>query len=90
MPVQPEDAAEQFLPEAAHHAQHHDQRGDAERDADQRESGDDGDEALPLPRPEVAAGDRAFEGAEHANPIHGLQPCRSAWAGSIRAARQLG
>ena len=66
MAVEAEDAREQVHLEPAHHAHHDDQRGDAERDADQRKDRDDGDEALASPGAQIAAGDRAFEGSEHA------------------------
>ena len=68
MAVQAEDAAEQFLAEAVHHAHDDDERGDAECDADEGENGDDGDEALALAGAEVAEGDHPFEGVEHAIP----------------------
>ena len=52
--------------ETAHDAGHDDQRGDAERDADQGEDRDDRDEALAFAGAQIAAGDGAFEGTEHA------------------------
>ena len=48
MAANAENALDQLGAEAIHHRHHDDQRGDAERDADQRQPGDDRDEALAL------------------------------------------
>lgn len=65
MAVEAEDAAEQFLAEAIHHAHDDDEGGDAKGDAHEREDGDDRDEALALAGAEIAEGDHPFEGVEH-------------------------
>src|SRR5262249_35253628 len=59
--VEAEDGAEQLRTEAVHHAHHDDQRRDAQRGADQREAGDDGDEALLALRAQITARDEPFE-----------------------------
>ncbi len=46
MAVDAQHAAEQLGAKPVHHGEDDDQRADAEGDADQREGGDDGDEAL--------------------------------------------
>ena len=66
MTVETEDAREQVDLETAHHAHHDDQRGDAQSDPDQREDRDDRHESLASAGAQIAAGDRAFEGSEHA------------------------
>ena len=61
MPVEAEDAAQQFLAEAVHHRHDDDQGGDAEEDAEEREQGDDRNEPFLPARPQVADGDHPLE-----------------------------
>jgi hypothetical protein len=64
MAVEAEDLVEQFLAEAVHHRHHDDQRGDAEHDAEEREAGDDGDEAFLATRPQIAPDSSHSNGAK--------------------------
>jgi len=85
VPVEPEDAVEQFGAEAVHHRHDDDQRGNAQRDADQRNDGDDGHRRLLAAGPEIAPGDHPLEGRERA--------CRAVLAGdrcAVRRARLVG
>ena len=59
MPVETEDAVQQFGAEAVHHRHHDDQGGDT-----QREPGNDRYESFFAPRPQVAQGDHALESVE--------------------------
>src|SRR3979411_109436 len=61
MTVKSQNLVEQFLAEAVHHRHDDDQRGDAEHDAEEGKAGDDGNEALPQPRPQIAPGQQPFE-----------------------------
>ena len=63
-PLMPEHLAQHLELEAVHHGHHDDQRADAQRDADQREAGDDRDEALLAAGAQVAEGDQALDGGE--------------------------
>ena len=83
MAVEAEDAAQQLGAEAVHHRHDDDERGDAERDAEQREDGDDGDEALLAPRAQIAERDHALERAED----HRVAPsrARAAFGGKLLA-----
>src|SRR3546814_7704905 len=60
MAVEPDDLVEQFDAEAVHHAHHDDQRGDAEHHRDEADRGDEEDEALALPRKQIAPRDHSF------------------------------
>jgi hypothetical protein len=64
MAVEPEDAVEQLDAEAVHHRHHDDQRRDAEHDADEREDGDDRDEAFLATGAQIAERDHPLEGVE--------------------------
>ena len=68
MAVEAEDLVEQFLAEAVHHRHHDDQRRDAEHDAEEGEPGDDRDESLLAPRPQVAQRQHPFERREGPGP----------------------
>ena len=69
MAVETEDAADQIGAEAVHDRHDDDQGGDAERDAEQREDGDNRDEAFLPPRPQIAERDHPFKSAEdHVTP----------------------
>ena len=60
--VEAQDLAEQLLAEAVHDRHHGDQREHAEQDAQEREAGEDGDEALAAARPQIAQRQHPFEG----------------------------
>src|SRR5690349_11342024 len=64
MPVKPEHLVEQLLAETVHHRHDDDERRDAQADADEREPGDDRDEALLAARPQIAKRHHPFEGRE--------------------------
>ena len=55
MAVEPEDLGQQLLAKAVHHRHDDDQRRHAEHDAEEREPGDDRDEAFFAPRPQSSA-----------------------------------
>src|SRR3954468_813310 len=61
MAVHADDLVDQFLAEAVHDGHHDDQRRNPEHDAEERETGNDGDEAFLAPRPQVAPGQQPFE-----------------------------
>ena len=60
------DASFVFMPlaEAVHHSHHDDQRGDAEHDAQERETGDDGNETFLATRAQIASRQQPFEWRE--------------------------
>src|SRR5216683_2904329 len=64
MAVESEDLAQQLGMEAVHHGHDDDQRRDAEHDAQEREDGDDGDEAFLAAGAEIAERHHALEGVE--------------------------
>ena len=64
MAVEAEDLVEQFLAEAVHHRHDDDEGRNAEHDAEEREPGDDRDESLFAPRPQVAQRQHPFERCE--------------------------
>src|SRR5215813_3163369 len=62
MAVDAEDRIQDLGAETVHDGEHDDQRRHAEADAEQREPGDNGDQAFASARPQIAEGDQAFEG----------------------------
>ena len=65
-PCRPENAREQLVAKAVHHRHDDDERRHAERDADQRKSGNDGDEALRPLGAQIAQRDHPLERGERA------------------------
>src|SRR5947207_814870 len=63
--VEAQDLREHFMAEPVHDGHDDDQGCDAQHDAEERENGDDGDEAFLAPRAQVAHGYQPFEGREH-------------------------
>ncbi len=61
MAVHADDLVDQFLAKAVHDGHHDNQRRNAEHDAEERETGNDGDEAFLATRPQVAPGHQPFE-----------------------------
>src|SRR3546814_12967857 len=74
-----------------HHAHHDDQRGDAEHHRDEADRGDEEDEALALPRKQIAPRDHSFVARkDHAIAVparkNGDEPLLyGAWAGLATA-----
>ncbi len=62
--VETENLVQQLLAEAVHHRHHDDQRRNPQHDAEEREAGDDGNEALLAARAQVARRQHPLEGGE--------------------------
>ncbi len=69
MAVEAENLVEQLAAKAVHHRHDDDQGGDAEHDAEEGESGNDRDESLLAPRPQIAQRQHPFERREGPRPI---------------------
>ena len=82
VPVDAEDAGDEFDAKAVHHGHHDDQRRHAEHDPEKGKAGDDGDVGLLAPGPEIAPCDHALERRE--------RPRRPRQPGSTRRPRRFG
>ncbi|MHC2692588.1 hypothetical protein ACVME9_005079 [Bradyrhizobium liaoningense] len=69
--VEPQDLVEQLFAEAVHHGHHDDQRRDAQHDAEKGEPGDDRDESLLPPRPQIARRQHPLEWRKRRS-LHGF------------------
>ena len=75
MAVEAQNLVQQLLAEAVHDGHHDNQRRNAEHDAEERETGNDGDEAFLATRPQIASGQQPFEGRKRWGSgclVHGL------------------
>jgi len=90
--VEAQNVAQQLRPKAVHHRHDDDQRGDPQHDAEEREAGNDGDEAFPAPRPQVTPGKQPFKRRERQGArdiLHGATLARFRHDSSARFDEQF-